>query len=174
MQHSRISSGGSFPGQAQVIPGFCFPLQIYCCKGSCLFTAELWLLEDWKGNVSCCALPCRRAVSSSLLEYDLKMALKLFQGVLLVIMTAYINYVLWFSLPHTGWDFVLCAFVIAGRLKFHHRGASTNYFWEFAHHLCAIIKLLAAPDCHARGGECGWKPAQWIKVMSLLGTESKL
>lgn len=67
-------------------------------------------------------------MSSSLLEYDLKMALKLFQGVLLVIMTADINHVLWFSLPHTGWGFVLCAFVIAGRLKFHHHGASTNCF----------------------------------------------
>lgn len=76
MLHPRISSGGCFPGQAQVISGFCFPLQINCCKDS-LFTVELWLLKTWKGNISCCALLQRRAVSGSLLEYDLKMALKL-------------------------------------------------------------------------------------------------
>lgn len=77
MQRPRISSGGRFPGQAQRVSGFCFPLQINCYKDSFLFTVELWLLKDWKGNASCCALPCRRAVSSSLLECDLKVALKM-------------------------------------------------------------------------------------------------
>lgn len=69
-------------------------------------------------------------------------------------MTVFINYLLLISLINISWVFVLCAFVIAVVSKFHHFGASTNQS-EFAHHLCAIIKLLATPDCCARGGERG-------------------
>lgn len=72
-----------------------------------------------------------------------------------VIMIAFINYLLLISLIVSTWVFVLCAFVVVVVSEFHHCGASTNCFREFAHHLRAIMKLLATPDCSARGGECG-------------------